>query len=839
MKKTRKIRYKRRLLIYTSLVFLIIFSIIDYYFETAGLPAFAESYVKEKLRVSGFDINFDVLKCGVVNGIVLTHPSLKDSQFSNEQLFTAEKMRLSLRPDFSGSFFLSLNAFEISNGEFMIPFFPDMGEEGKADCVKIKEVNAGISLTGKGLEIRYFSGKLDPFSFSAAGSLKNVLLPIISTTAVSSSSKKFPSSFSAVPAINSIPYQTRARIFRELIKIRDKRAFKGPPECRFVFNIDALSPELSRMNADVNLPEFEYAGLRIKKIDSIISFKNKMLFLDKMFIKLPDTGELHVSGTMDNDTGLISGMIKGKLTPSELAAILKIADLKLPAVMDFTKNISFQLDLKDFSIDAMASKGKLNIEIPEIRFKGVDMFDIKSEFSLNDNVISASKLSFATERNKVNGSFDYYIDDQSVDASIQCSGPPLFIAKILEGDELAMMNGILSRFTFPEKDKNIEISAEVHCSWKDKFFYFITGNMVMHDFKYFDSSFNSGDARIIIDSNELLIIPMMSLVQQKSLATLAMVYDNSTGLKYNVSSPEFSADLYSNRFLSEIQSSLPGKDVLNCIFPEWKSEALDMSELINMKAGGIIDFSDGDIDKTDFKVEIFDSACKWYAIPITQLNCDLIFKGMNMEIKNVRGKVYNGDLSLFYKTNFNTNKGKIEVNLTKSDFIPIAKHADWDLQGDVGKISVVTDADFEYDDNDNLLMTGSGNVKVRDSNLWEVPIINEFGKLTSQWIGDRWGVISDLDADFEFRKDHLYSENIQTNGNVIALRSEGEYYWSTGNFDFLIHAEILKSVLPFKIISKMLDPISGLLESRVTRGNGKIKWKKVKLSDKMFQDNKK
>ena len=208
-----------------------------------------------------------------------------------------------------------------------------------------------------------------------------------------------------------------------------------------------------------------------------------------------------------------------------------------------------------------------------------------------------------------------------------------------------------------------------------------------------------------------------------------------------------------------------------------------------------------------------------------------------MDIANATGKVYNGTLDLYYHTNFDTEKGKVKVNLQNADFVPVVKHIKWDLNGDGGKMSVTTDANLEYDKDDNLLMTGKGSLKIKDANLWEVPLINAFRQLAKQWMGKRWGIISELNADFQYKKDHIFSNNMHTNGNVIALRSKGEYYWSTGDFNFLIHAEIMKSILPFKIITKIFDPISGLMESRVIRKNGEIKWKKVSWREKFFSNN--
>ena len=62
MKKTKKIRYKRRLLIYSSLTALILFTITDYYFETFGLPNFVAIYFQEQFYKKGLEVKFEKIK---------------------------------------------------------------------------------------------------------------------------------------------------------------------------------------------------------------------------------------------------------------------------------------------------------------------------------------------------------------------------------------------------------------------------------------------------------------------------------------------------------------------------------------------------------------------------------------------------------------------------------------------------------------------------------------------------------------------------------------------------------------------------------------------------------
>ncbi|MCK5845718.1 MAG: hypothetical protein KAG97_13480, partial [Victivallales bacterium] len=151
------------------------------------------------------------------------------------------------------------------------------------------------------------------------------------------------------------------------------------------------------------------------------------------------------------------------------------------------------------------------------------------------------------------------------------------------------------------------------------------------------------------------------------------------------------------------------------------------------------------------------------------------------------------------------------------------------LSNGKGLINLTTDARLGKDESGKMTLYGKGAAKVRDANLWEVPVLRYFGKLGSKWTGGDWGVISGMTADFKFDGDHISTENIHTNGNVIALRGRGKYFWRTGDYNFIVNGEVFKSALPYKILSKIF--LAKLLERRVVRKNGRTTLKKVKASD--------
>ena len=377
MNKPKRIRYKRRVVIYSALFLIIFFSIADYYSETYGLPDFAKDAVRKKLRDSGFDIDFNGLKCGLINGIIITDTSLNDSVLKRKSIFTAEQIRLSIMPSFTSSYFLNFNSFEVISGELNIPMFPEYGEESKYDILHIADVDARFFLRGDNIDIAYFTGKIDPFIFSAYGTYRNALVPTASGLGAFFIRKRTAAPFSMSPLIESIPYTTRAAVFRKLLNLRYSNIFSQKPTCSLMLNFDAKSFDNSVLKANIELPAFTYAGFNARKVDAMLSYSNEKLTLDFLSVKLHDNGALTVRGAWDKSSGIITGLTEGRLTPKDITALLKTAGISLPLEMQLTEPISFKLAFNDFSLKSKQSRGILDVEIPEVNFKGVNMYNIK------------------------------------------------------------------------------------------------------------------------------------------------------------------------------------------------------------------------------------------------------------------------------------------------------------------------------------------------------------------------------------------------------------------------------------------------------------------------------
>lgn len=126
-------------------------------------------------------------------------------------------------------------------------------------------------------------------------------------------------------------------------------------------------------------------------------------------------------------------------------------------------------------------------------------------------------------------------------------------------------------------------------------------------------------------------------------------------------------------------------------------------------------------------------------------------------------------------------------------------------------------------------LEGTGHVAIRNSELWQVPLLTNLGGLlevtTLSWLTQRrlsgLGRISSLDADLEFVGQRLVVPTLSTNGTIIALNGSGEYNWDTDKMYFQVSGEALKEV---SILSVVLKPLTWAFHAELTGTRAKNEW---------------
>ena len=837
MKKKKRIRYKRRTVIYFSLLVFIIFSIVDYYTETYGLPVYMVNAIKQKFHKKGFNITFASSHLGVLNGLVLRKPLIRGLKNKNHYI-KADSFNVGIRFSLSEQFFFKISSIRVSNGEIQFPLFPEELEEGGNDVVKISNINAGVFFAKNNVYVKELAGEMGPFEFMAAGSIKNIISPEFSTIPIGEESD-----FNYLFAfITQISLNARKEFYIKYLEVLHKHIFKhGKPQLSIAFDVDVDDLAESDIRMSVQTPAFSYMKLDIKKLNSTITVKKETAILEKFKLTLEkDSGFLNITGKLGLKKLNLTGKANLTMFPDSLKKILVNSKFVPDYVKLENQPLHIRANLNNFSIQSKKFLGKAVIEVPEVFIKNVKISNVKLSVDISDASINSDAFAFDTNFNRVTGAFGYSLKSHIVNMHIDTIGPPFVLKNFLSGKSLATYEEVAAMTELPSKLSDIKCSMDIHVDPNDKLFYFISGKLIMNKFQYNDVYFDHGEATFFLDSKPIFIVSDLFLQRADKTCNAAIVYDLSKGLKYKLKSKEFYlVDGPQDCIYANLEGNFPGIEYIKCIFPPWHTDVLDLTPSAHIKGDGMVDFKN--YKNIFFLIKIKDSNCFWQKIPVINFNADLLFNQEYMSLVNANGKVYNGDLAFNYKYNLATFKGDIDISVSNSKFAPLANSvASYGLKKqEKGLLSFLSTNQFEFDKDDNLFIYGHSKLWIRKADLWDVPLLTEFGNLSKKWIGKDWGDLTSLDADFDFSKDHMYSNNIRTDGTVLSLNAKGSYYWANpkndnkDSFDYIIKAKILENAFILKYLSN-LNPLTWFLEARVFKKDEKVEWEKAYIVKKMF-----
>jgi hypothetical protein len=400
---------------------------------------------------------------------------------------------------------------------------------------------------------------------------------------------------------------------------------------------------------------------------------------------------------------------------------------------------------------------------------------------------------------------------------------------LLGPDQKGFIESIVKDIEWPLSGNLIESSFNLHYRYGAKPFCLLTGSLVMTDFEYRGVKFKYGASRFMIDSDRLLLLPGAILETADGQAQISICYRPSSknrmpevkaadSLLRDAPEPEGRLDF-------EFNSALSGNDLLKCFYPQWKSEFIDFPKSLQTKARGSIDYKDQ--TKTCFNARIQNGSCVWKGAEISNIDASLIYKDRRLLFKGSSAEIAGGKLRTDYDFDFKSLSGDIDLRIQDASLQTLLKQIGWGGvvgSGKPGKLSgtLLLEAPLRRR---RPLMDGAGRLAIAGADLWSIPMFGEFLKFLGRaWSLDSLGSITSVDCDFKLKGDHFETDSIKSDGGVVALKGGGSYYWNSNDFDFKFRAELLKGALPFETLSRLLTPVSWMLERRLHGKDLDYKW---------------
>lgn len=175
-------------------------------------------------------------------------------------------------------------------------------------------------------------------------------------------------------------------------------------------------------------------------------------------------------------------------------------------------------------------------------------------------------------------------------------------------------------------------------------------------------------------------------------------------------------------------------------------------------------------------------------------------------------------ISGFHNRFFGNGRLKIELQDAKLGGL-IDQLQKEPVEKDYGLLSCKATLDLHRRQNDNPLhINGQGEIKIREGNLWNAPILHRLGETLGI---ASLGQITQLDAKVDFTGNEAVIPEFTTDGTILALSGKGSYNWVANDLNFKVYGQALK---PTSLVPLVLKPLSWFFEAELKGSPKEYKW---------------
>ena len=363
--------WRKRRFLYCLKITVIVVCIADWYCEAHGLPAKLHHYIETLLKRKTLTFKADKIQLGIFNGIVFTNPQLEDPELAPEPILIASQIRFPLY-----SSLLPLSTIIVENGTLHIPLFPEFGEEGYNDVLRIQNLNAQVEIEHTDLKVSYMSANMDNINLNGSGIFNNIMSRVYEGLLRRFRAKKED----AVPLLNNqslaeliqgIDIEVRRSLALSLIKL-NKKNFPTPLDV--TVHMSHFDLQMSQ-NHDVTISgktqSFSYENIAVENASAKLRILGDKINLEQVSIELADDNNLAGSGELDSKSKNITGTLTGTMRPSLINRITErhfIGDLQdhlnigvepVPFSVDLNK-YSFVTGLYDIDVKTLLAKVEIH-----------------------------------------------------------------------------------------------------------------------------------------------------------------------------------------------------------------------------------------------------------------------------------------------------------------------------------------------------------------------------------------------------------------------------------------------------------------------------------------------
>lgn len=268
--------------------------------------------------------------------------------------------------------------------------------------------------------------------------------------------------------------------------------------------------------------------------------------------------------------------------------------------------------------------------------------------------------------------------------------------------------------------------------------------------------------------------------------------------------------------------------ILKIINPEWDGFFCDVRFAEDSAVTCDGSFFFGQEARTRLRGTLKSGPGAYRKIQFSDLDVKWLLDGTRMAWPQATAKVYGGLVSSSGMFDFDAEAGQTTLALTRIGLehlagalgMPKGKQLEGRLSGNcrLELIRAKPDAPMQ--------LTGGGRTWLSEGDLWNLPFFNSLGELVGM---TSLGKISRLDATLDFAGDHVQFTEFHTDGTLLALHGQGDYFWGNNQADLAVRGEALKNT---QIVPMLLKPLFWFFEAELKGDLKDARWRLARGSRK-------
>jgi len=617
---------------------------------------------------------------------------------------------------------------------------------------------------------------------------------------------------------------TESRRIPELLEQLNDIEFDSPPNINIAFVLHPASVESSELQLTCQGRETTFRGVTVDAWQLACTYLDEQLKIHSLKLSTGERG-LSGEGEVDFAERTIETRLDSDLPPAHWISLLPVGarDRLAEIGLHFGGTIHAQLDVGRAPLNAFWRNLSGSVEVETATYKGIPIRKGSLNILIEEPWLRISDADFEIgpdeDTGTVSGGFSWNLNDQSYAGSMDTHVDYLLIAPLLPASQVRLAQHL----QFTESPLRIRVDMKGRKGAPREFS--LAGDVVGTNFYYKGTYANYFSSPLALTNRLLTMDPIHGSRDEGDLdGAIRIDYDERRVDIDVVSSvdPKAAARV-SHKMVEEVLS-------------RFTFNGPTRTEVIGSVYLGTNGVSEVRASATAERMSI-------YAFEADNLSFDVVWSNQSVNISNIDGLVYGGDVSGYYNVfpdSLTPEDRRYEFDLEATgtsfeDAIRTLMHREGDpYQGTMDlrlKLSGLMGS------NRGHTATGHGSIAVKRGHILQIPVFGGLSKMLAHiYPGLGFARQNELTADFEVAENTLSSREVTVEGNVFTIKGDGNYGILSKELDFEVEFKLLREGAVGAVVQFVTIPITKLLKFDLEGTLTDPRWRPKNLPKEFFID---